>query len=81
MSKNTAIVIVVAIIGVTVIPLTALATGHNSVIVTGSTSAIVGMASGFSLYYRGKTVERKTVDQIKAAEKAEKASATQSSRD
>ena len=47
--------IISAFIAVAIITIAALATGHNSVIVTGATSAIVGLCTGFGFYSKGKS--------------------------
>jgi len=50
-----ALVYIVAGICITIITVAALATGHDNVIVTGGTGALVGLAAAYAAFRKGKS--------------------------
>jgi len=69
---NKAVVFVVGIISISIVSVVATACGHDSVLVTGATSAIVGLCTGFGFYYKGKVAGARGVvsDVLKNTEKS-----------
>ncbi len=57
MGTNRAAVIIVGIIAIVIITIAAVATGHDSVLITGATSAVVGIVTAATFYYKGKKDE------------------------
>lgn len=48
-------IVITAICCITILAVCAVLTGHNTHLVTGTTSAIVGIVTGCIAYYRGKS--------------------------
>ena len=47
--------LIVAILAITIVTCVAVIMGFDNVLVTGATSAIVGIAAGVGAYYKGKS--------------------------
>ena len=61
------------ILAIAMVTVAAVATGHDSTLVTGSVAALVGICTGAGFYYKGQGDERKAearrTEAAKAAEK------------
>lgn len=60
MGRNRSAIMISAILGIVIITVAAVATGHNSTLVTGATASLVGIATGAGFYYKGKSDQAKT---------------------
>jgi len=61
-------IVIVAISCITILAVCAVLTGHDTHLVTGTTSAIVGIVSGCIAYYKGKTKGKKESNDDKKTE-------------
>ena len=59
MGKNRAAVMISGILSIAMVTVAAVATGHDSTLVTGSVAALVGICTGAGFYYKGQGDERK----------------------
>jgi len=57
MERSRAAIMISCVLGITIVTVAAVATGHNSVLVTGSTAAIVAIGTGAGFYYKGRKDE------------------------
>ena len=64
MERSRAAVLICAIMGICIITVAAVATGHDSVLVTAATAAIVGVGTGAGFYYKGRQEGDKAVQRM-----------------
>jgi len=58
MNRFLAATIISCVMGITIITVVAVSTGHDSALVTGATSAIVGLGAGVTAYFKGRSTKK-----------------------
>lgn len=64
MERSRAAILISCVLGITIITVAAVATGHNSVLVTGATAAMVAIGTGAGFYYKGRKDEATAVQRM-----------------
>lgn len=67
MDRNRAAVIMCTVLGIVIITVAAVATGHDSALVTGATAALVGLGTFAGAYYKGRKDEGVAIQRMNLA--------------